>query len=216
MKKPISRIWWEKTVEYLYVSREMARYTFAAPLAGNHEALGDAVLRALNAQWTLVEYKRAESDIRTELAKYEYKDANFKTRVALTFGNKDHPHFVVFGCCDENGVLDLRARHYWGRWTGVELIRDRDVAVESISKYGLDYDRFEQYLSRLLHLKSRTGSGSTRIPQFDTVVGIADNSVTTITLSDFIRMSSVLTPKMRAEAPVAAAPESNFDSSPGP
>lgn len=218
LEKPTDRIWWEKTVEYLYVSREMARYTFAAPLAGSHEAAGDAVLRGLNARWTLVEFKRAESDIRTELAKYEYADTDFKTRVALTFGNKEHPHFMVFGCCDENGVLELRARHYWGRWTGVEFIRDRDVAVESISEYGQEYDHFEQYLSRLLYLKSRTRSGSSRTPQFDTVVGIADDCVTTVTLSDFIRINPALAPRMGIEAPApsAAAPEADSDSSPEP
>ncbi|MGF6776013.1 hypothetical protein [Paraburkholderia sp. GAS334] len=208
----------KKTVEYVYVSRELARYTFAAPLAGNHEAAGDAILRSLNARWTLVEFKRAEIDIRSELEKYDHGSADFKSRVALIFGNKAQPHFLVFGSCDENGILDLRARHYWGRWTGSELTRDRDVAVKSIPEYGLEYDGFVQYLSRLLHLKSRAGSGSIRTPQFDTVVGVAHNNVTTVTLSDFVGMSPVLAPGMGMEplSPNASAPAPDSYSNPAP
>ncbi|MFM0481051.1 hypothetical protein PQQ81_11035 [Paraburkholderia strydomiana] len=202
----------------MYISRELARYTFAAPLAGNHEAAGDAILRSLNARWTLVEFKRAEVDIRSELKKYDHISADFKSRVALIFGNKAQPHFLVFGSCDENWILDLHARHYWGRWSGAELIRDRDVAIKSIPEYGLEYDGFVQYLSRLLYLKSRAGSGSMRTPQFDTVVGVADNNVTTVTLIEFVGMNPVLAPwiDMEPPAPNAFAPAPDSNSNPSP
>ena len=50
--------WWEKTVEYLFVRQ--AKFLKIAPLDGNHEKAGDAILRNKNGKYYLVEFKNLE------------------------------------------------------------------------------------------------------------------------------------------------------------
>ncbi|WP_139219328.1 hypothetical protein [Ralstonia sp. NFACC01] len=186
-QQSVEPVWWEKTVEYLYASREMAQYAFVAPLAGKHEAAGDLVLRDLNARWNLVEFKRAEPDIDSEREKYDCVSDAFKLFVtAFGTGKRNLPHFIVFGHLDEQGTLALQARHYWGRWTGVEIATDRSVPVNAISRFGQTYEHFISYLSILLTLKSRTNSTSASRPEFQSVIGITGNCAIAVPLSDFI------------------------------
>lgn len=204
-RTPVAPIWWEKTVEYLYASREMSRYSFVAPLAGRQEAAGDVVLRDLNARWHLIEFKRTEADVGSELAKYDNASEPFRTfAAALSTGQRDVPHFIVFGYLDERGTLDLRARHYWGRWTGVEVASDRTVAVSAITKFGRTYDNFVKYLNVLLALKSKANSSSAGGREFQSVIGIAADRATAVSLSDFIEWTPKLARAYKAEPPPPA------------
>ncbi|ENH6339360.1 hypothetical protein ABWH74_002703 [Burkholderia vietnamiensis] len=210
----VGPIWWEKTVEYLYVARQMAQYTVIAPLAGKQEAAADVMLRGLNARWNLIEFKRSEAEIRSELLKYDRTNEIFRTLAAvLGIGKKGVPHFIVYGCCDELGELDLRARHYWGSWTGVESVADRCVAVEAIPESGWVYDEFVKYLKALLSVKSKTTSTSTRSLQFDSVIGIVGDRCSTMSLSDFIDFTPRLAHRIELEppAPSSAMPKPEAD-----
>lgn len=190
----------------------MSRYSFVAPLAGRQEAAGDVVLRDLNARWNLIEFKRTAADIQSELLKYDHRGEAFgQLAEFLCIGSKSAPHFIVFGCCDELGMLELRAQHYWGRWTGVKSAEDRHVEVESIPKLGREYDHFVKYLTALLSIKSKTASGSAGSLQFNAVVGIAGDRVVTASLSDFIDRTPKLARQIQVTppAPDLTMPEPN-------
>lgn len=65
-------IWWEKSVEYLFVSKavESNWFNLVAPLSGNAEALyGDVILQA-NSKFYLIEFKRNDESWMDETKKY--------------------------------------------------------------------------------------------------------------------------------------------------
>jgi len=69
MKQVSNPMWWEKTVEYTYLSL-LPRGHVIAPLAGNFEAAGDAVLHWDEYNWFLIEFKRSSAGFSSENEKY--------------------------------------------------------------------------------------------------------------------------------------------------
>ncbi|TOH27152.1 hypothetical protein CGI84_22775, partial [Vibrio parahaemolyticus] len=66
-------IWWEKTVEYLFVQEHIPNSTLYTPLDGRHELASDGILFNGNS-WILIEFKAQKTDIATERRKFSQYD----------------------------------------------------------------------------------------------------------------------------------------------
>ncbi|WP_053160412.1 hypothetical protein [Pseudomonas protegens] len=141
-------MWWEKTVEYAFVQRFMptssADESFLAPLDGNHEKAGDAIL-ALQSTLVLIEFKRARKDLKSEASKFfNYDDAKRELR------KKDNHHLLVYGAAQRKSSLGLVARTYFSA---------AEVELEKFAERGVELDAFKTYLKLFLYHKGRNGGG---------------------------------------------------------
>lgn len=141
-------MWWEKTVEYAFVQRFMptssANKSFLAPLDGNHEKAGDAIL-ALQSTLVLIEFKRTRKDLKSEASKFfDYDDAK------LELGKKDNHHLLVYGVAQGKTSLGLVACTYF---SGAK------VELENFSGRGVELEDFKNYLKLFLYHKGRNGDG---------------------------------------------------------
>jgi hypothetical protein len=103
----------EKTVEWAFARNYFDPQLIAAPLAGNEEAGGDAMLRFSDADsWLLIEFKGEAGDIRSERKKYaKFEDerwekltAAYRQQLIDAFDalsayatHTARPHFLVYG-----------------------------------------------------------------------------------------------------------------------
>lgn len=62
-------IWWEKTVEYLFVLKHFKNQACIAPLDGLQEKAGDVLLEN-SGRWTLIEFKRDIHSLDSEIIKF--------------------------------------------------------------------------------------------------------------------------------------------------
>jgi len=117
--------WWEKTVEYLYLSGQIEKgFSMVLPFAGPLErALGDAL--TIEAEtFEIIEFKRIKSDscLDTENKKYgdgkahftNYFDALEAELTKLRYSITDLPHTFVCGADIENR-FELEYVPYWNR-----------------------------------------------------------------------------------------------------
>jgi len=115
---------WEKTVEWVFVRKYFSPALLAAPMSGNAELAGDAVLNFLSkGRLCLIEFKRRELDFKSERDKYpiygaaKWKELTVKQQQAYedafhalveTYGKRgDTPHLFVYGVLKEMTLLDV-------------------------------------------------------------------------------------------------------------
>lgn len=172
-------IWWEKTVEYSFVIRSTIEKNldFAAPLSGLQEIGGDGIF-GIDAKLILVEFKRSENELITEIDKFVcYEEAKRE------MSGRDGHHFLVYGSEGSNGSLDLLARHYFSlKETG---------SVLSVLDHGLEDEEFKDYLGDLIALKKKDGrsDGSVGPESVASVVGVSPDSVASISLTEYVRLA---------------------------
>jgi len=145
-----SFMWWEKTVEYAFVQRFMPPSAttghFLAPLDGDHEKAGDAIL-GLKEKLVLIEFKRTRGDLKSETKKFfDYKSAKKDLK------KNDGHHLLVYGVAKKKKTLDLVAQTYF---KGV------DVGLEKFAERAVAFDEFKKYLKLFLYHKNRNGEGGT-------------------------------------------------------
>ena len=109
--------WWEKTVEYLFVRQ--AKFLKIAPLDGNHEKAGDAILRNKNGKYYLVEFKEGDDEAskNREIGKFKHKEPEEPKELInnkyLKSISEAGFHFIIFGSSSSGQKLKLVARKYW-------------------------------------------------------------------------------------------------------
>lgn len=114
-------IWFEKTVEYRFVLDILDREAVASPLDGHAETWWGDLIDSRNAQFRLIEFKRSEGSINTELAKYLPKgvqraDVHYTTYITQTLRNPmlslpgAQAHWLVFGDMDAKAWVDRRGQ----------------------------------------------------------------------------------------------------------
>ncbi len=164
-------MWWEKTVEYLFVLTYMNRKVLLAPLDGNHEAGGDLVARQ-DDQWVLIEFKRYESSINDEIHKFAEpsKDSFDKAKSAL--GGSDGHHLLIFGEKSRSEPVALKVLSYF---------QHQNVEPNDAISCGITQKEFNNYLSKFLHFKfgeTAVGTGG-RSLDYSTVIAVnGDGEVT--------------------------------------
>lgn len=170
-------IWWEKTVEYKFIlSLSEAGRLFLAPLDGDHERAGDAMLSAGH-KWLLIEFKRNSDAISSEVEKF---DNYAKAKEALK--NRDGHHFLVYGVSTLNDRVGLGARTYFSDSSPKSLFE--------LLAAGSDLQEFSLYVEEFVAFKksSKGGGGSgSQFADFALVAGIAEEGkvVSCMSVRDF-------------------------------
>ena len=143
--------WWGKTVEYSFVvaAFQSGKCDLAAPLSGKHERLaGDTVFGA-ESSLVLIEFKRDESEVPTELSLFhDYEQAKSELF-------KYEHHQIIFGVPSngEPATLNLAAETYFSA-------RPRASALEVLN-YGISGVEFRKYVEALARLKKEDGRSTT-------------------------------------------------------
>ena len=142
--------WWEKTIEYKFIllcARE--KLLKLAPLDGNEEKAGDTLI-SNNNKWIIIEFKKDQYSINTEIDKF----INFD-KAKKDLENKDQHHFIVYGSInvESNTKLKLQCITYFSG-------REQRNIKEMLSK-GKDKSEFKTYLAKLIsYKKSNKGTAS--------------------------------------------------------
>lgn len=160
------KFWWEKTIEYLFVMNHVNVEDLVVPLDGTHEVSGDAIIGRV-AKWVLIEFKRDESSLDSEITKYgDQKNFN-DAKQALIF--ESGHHFLIYGVL-EQGKLSLKTKGYFNL---------EDYEIEAALSNGKDPKTFNSYLSRLTKFKkskaSSEDSAGGRAVNYNRVIGINEN-----------------------------------------
>lgn len=213
----VSPMWWEKTVEWLFVVQAHQRFGLAlAPLAGNEESgLGDAKVQLQNFH-ALVEFKREEGNCRdySELKKYardkttppkKYAEAMFvvaQGKVGAMAGAGAHA--LVYGiearASDQSlPALSLKAVQYW---TLASENSGSTSAVDTVVKFAHNVTeaQFKDYVEKLVVLRGyntdRASSGGVSAQ----VLGVLEGAITVMDLWEYAREHSMLpAPPQRPE-----------------
>lgn len=154
------RVWWEKTVEYLFVLKNLKENQLAYPLDGKHEKAGDTILK-LGLDWLLIEFKKDDSCLDSEKTKFSGNDWELVT----TYFPEDKHHLLVYGALDEKKLV-LEAKTYFSR---------NSITLSEFSNFAIPHDEFKEYLDRLLKWKSSesgTDSGGMSFDSYTHVMGV--------------------------------------------
>lgn len=164
-------MWWEKTVEYLFVVSYMNREALMAPLDGNYEAAADLMARH-NDKWVLIEFKRNAQDIDDEIKKFAEPSVDSFESAKAALADKDGHHLLVFGERGDDQPIELKALSYFRRQT---------VDPKEALGCGVVQRQFNTYLSSFLYFKfgdAKEGSGGRNL-NYSTVVAVgSDGEIT--------------------------------------
>ena len=170
-------IWWEKTVEYKFIlGLSQAGRLFLAPLDGDHERAGDAMISS-EGKWLLIEFKRDIAAIGSEAAKFE----SF-TSAKAALGHRDGHHFLVYGFPTSKNSFELAARTYFSEGSPQPL----DVLLAS----GTDLAKFSEYLESFVAFKKTSKGGGAvgqQFADFALVAGVTEEGkvVSCMSVNDF-------------------------------
>ncbi|RAP57335.1 hypothetical protein [Oleiagrimonas sp. MCCC 1A03011] len=167
--------WWEKTVEYYFILKHVDPNLLVSPLDGKEEKLGDTIISSNN-KWVLIEFKRDESCLSSEIKKfYDYEKALTK------LSDKDDHHYLIYG--EFNGNFRLNCKTYFSA-------KDRD-SIESALKTGIDKNAFAKYVEEFTGLKNPPdgggGAGGLSLADYSLVACVKDdgNIVECMSISDY-------------------------------
>ncbi|XNT05487.1 hypothetical protein AB6D20_021185 [Vibrio splendidus] len=140
----MSILWWEKTVEYFFVQKYVDIDMFIAPLDGNQEKGGDAIF-ANESSWILIEFKRDQESISSEIKKF----TNF-SEAKKTLEPKGKHHLIIYGL-EDNDEFHLHSQEYFS---------EEKIDIEKALLVGTNQNNFIDYLKQLVSFKKQSKSGS--------------------------------------------------------
>ncbi|MGU3703155.1 hypothetical protein NAL94_14395 [Vibrio alginolyticus] len=192
----MSILWWEKTVEYFFVQKYVNLDMFIAPLDGNQEKGGDAIF-SNESKWVLIEFKRDQDSIDSEIKKFS--DYQLAKKTLEAFGSH---HLIIYGQSNDD-KFSLSCQEYF---SGLK------VSLEEALLSGVQKDTFLAYLNKLVDLKKQSKSGS---GGYSFVAGVSSTGKVTkcMKLSEF---ASALTLerelKQKLQKKLEQSQEQTFDS----
>lgn len=160
-------MWWEKTVEYLFVVTYINRNMLMAPLDGYHEAGGD-LITSQDDRFMLIEFKRNLKSVGDEVLKFPEPSLDSLTYAKESLGDRDGHHLLIYGQEDLDRSLELKAISYF---------RHQGVESDCVLACGIDLDEFNNYLSEFLCLKfgDVEGGGRGRDLNYSVVMAVDSN-----------------------------------------
>ena len=190
-------IWWEKTVEYLFVKKYLNQNSIVAPLDGDIEKAGDAIF-SMSDKWILIEFKRKDSDINSEKRKFDSYD---EAKKALK--NNDGHHLIIFGNIDNDGKFQLNCKRYFS---------DIEVEITKVLTRGTDRKTFCDYITKFanykLSKKGRSGGGNV---DYSHVIGVDESGEAIAIMSpsefsdqfpaDTAELRNILNPEPQSSGP---------------
>lgn len=198
-------VWWEKTVEYLFVKNHLKQDSIVAPLAGKHEKAGDAIF-CRNDRWILLEFKREQSDIESEKKKFASTDSYEEAKAE--FQCNDHHHLIIFGDIGKDGKLQLNCNTYFS---------GKNIALSNVLSSGTEREIFCEYLNRFIEYKlwKKEGGGGGNV-DYSHVIGVNESgeAIAIMSLSEFsnqfpddtAELRSILTPEPQSSSPSMPTP----------
>ena len=164
----MSILWWEKTVEYFFVQKYVNLDMFITPLDGNQEK-GDDAIFSNECKWVLIEFKRGQDSIDSEIKKFS--DYHLAKKTLEAFGRH---HLIIYGQSND-GEFSLSCQEYF---SGLK------VSLEEALLSGAQKGPFLAYLSKLVGLKKQSKSGT---GGYSFVVGVSSTGKVTkcMKLSEF-------------------------------
>jgi hypothetical protein len=213
-RAPCAIAWWEKSVEYLFITKAVRKgwFKLLLPLAGVPEKrYGDLVLQANDASFYLIEFKRYEDSWKDEIEKFHRNAESNKEGdllvayiAALTFLQKydaHKSHYIIYGSLDEsafkagpdgnldNALLQLRKTLYCDPLKSTEF----NGSAPSI---GVTREKFAEYLNVLQKLRDdeeeESGGGGSGAVSY--VVAVTADQTITLSLKEF---KTALTPQKK-------------------
>lgn len=136
-------MWWEKTVEYLFVVTYLNRKVLMAPLDGDYEAGGDLVANR-DDKWVLIEFKRNAGVIDSEIQKFAEPSVDSFNNAKAVLGDSDGHHLLIFGEHGHDEPIELKALSYFRR---------QPVAPRLALGCGVNQEEFNSYLADFLFFK---------------------------------------------------------------
>lgn len=129
--------WWEKTVEYFFVVNYLPAESGFIGLDGAEEVVGDAIFSTDN-RWILIEFKKDESCLNTEIKKFpgNYDEAK------SVLGRYDKFHVLVYG--ENRGLFNLKCKRYFSRVSR---------PIGEVLSSATSLKAFEIYVKKLLEFK---------------------------------------------------------------
>lgn len=109
-------IYWEKTVEYLFVIKNYKKFQMIAPLDGNHEKQTADTVAQTGEKFVLIEFKRDDCSQDAEFEKFKkMKNSNITNeeiinRIEEIEGNTCH--FIIYANLNTNNELELVYKSY--------------------------------------------------------------------------------------------------------
>lgn len=201
------RIWWEKTVEYLYVCKYLGDYKMVVPLDGEHEKLSDSALLD-GFRWIIVEFKKNYNWLSAEKNKFNKHEENrydiAKKTLMEEYGDSigiKH-HFLVYGDIDNEGNLSLKTEQYFS------TPKENVFEPNNLFKNGVSLSQFNRYASALVKFKSGSGGGlvgksqadpdspddggGLSISDYQSVIGVSikNNEIICLTIEQFVQALS--------------------------
>lgn len=193
--------WWEKTVEYTFISWSQLKFD-ATPLDGDLEQAGDTLFLNENNEFFLIEFKRQKDDahIKSELNKFtDYQDAVKKIQNHLFH----QCHFCVYGAMfykhgseetKKQVKFGLVFEHY------IDFVKNQNKHLgysfthpyDFFEKYAINATDFFNYLRFFCSLK--TGKelyGTSESPFANTLVATKDGGAM-VSLDELISRSPQL------------------------
>ncbi|HCE3021110.1 TPA: hypothetical protein NGR42_004650 [Vibrio parahaemolyticus] len=161
-------IWWEKTVEYLFVQEHIPNSTLYTPLDGRHELASDGILFNGNS-WILIEFKAQKTDIATERRKFSQYDECMKRVI-----DRASHHYFIFGQINEKDELELVSCKYFGD--------SQLYPVKESLRRGAEPSDFINYLIDLIECKKQVSDLKKTI-DYSAVLGISNNGKITSCLT---------------------------------
>jgi len=166
-------LWFEKTVEYRFALDILDREAMVSPLAGHAEKWWGDLIDGRGVQFRLIEFKKSEASINTELAKYMPVGAkppgiHYTTYISQTLNSPllDLPgargHWLIFGALPDAAAcpvaqcgFELRARQYGEADPGRSFTLDSDLQLGRVSAAEL-----HAYLLELKKLRASRGTST--------------------------------------------------------
>ena len=148
-----NRTWWEKTVEYFFLAEYLSRNYRISPLDGNLERdSGDALVNS-KGKFVLIEFKRDEASIASEVRKFKGEKGYHDIRQELLLEKavpprSDAHHLLIFGKDVEGLELCCKTYFLW-----------QHKPIEGSLESGICYKEFRKYLDWLRDIRSGTGTG---------------------------------------------------------
>lgn len=164
-------MWWEKTIEYMFVVTYLNREILMAPLDGDYEAAGDLIAKHGN-MWLLIEFKRNIRDVKSEIKKFAEPSLESFDNAKAALSDNDGHHFLIFGEPGCTTPIELKALTYF---------RHKSVDPNEVLGCGVTQAEFNSYLNDFLYFKfgeTEEGSGG-RSLDYSTVLALGSNGKVT-------------------------------------
>lgn len=182
-------LWWEKTVEYFFISEYAKIDRIIAALDGNQEKAGDAIFSDSN-KWILIEFKK---DIGTNcIAQEKDKYHNYKAAKDALVTQSNH-HLMIYGKI-KNNLFQISCIKYFT----LDETHKYEIDINKAIKSGTNIYDFIIYINKFIKFKKskkdeRVGTdGDNNEDKFLHVAGVTkDGKISTcIELSRFIEFSN--------------------------